>query len=113
MSEPGAATQTPPETPHPPRTIWPGGPYPLGATYDGMGVNFSVFSRAAERVELCLLDDQNRETRLDLKEVTAWCWHVYVAGIHPAQRYGFRVHGQWEPERGYRCNPSKLLLDPY
>jgi len=95
------------------RTIWPGGPYPLGATYDGIGVNFSVFSRVAERVELCLFDEDGNEARIDLPEVTAWCWHGYVPGIQPGQRYGFRVHGPWDPEHGHRCNPAKLLLDPY
>jgi isoamylase len=113
MNELRTAPQPPAETPHPQRRIWPGGPYPLGATYDGMGVNFSVFSRAAERVELCLWDEQDRETRIDLPEATAWCWHGYVPGIQPGQRYGFRVHGPWDPDRGHRCNPSKLLLDPY
>ena len=93
-----------------PRTIWPGGPYPLGATYDGIGVNFSVFSRIAERVELCLFTENGEETRIDLPEVTAWCWHGYVPGVQPGQRYGFRVHGPWEPHLGHRCNPSKLLL---
>ena len=95
------------------RTVWPGGPYPLGATYDGIGVNFSIFTRIAERVELCLFDDQGHEERIDLPEVTAWCWHGYVPGVQPGQRYGFRVHGPWDPEHGHRCNPAKLLLDPY
>ncbi|HON37622.1 MAG TPA: glycogen debranching protein GlgX [Deltaproteobacteria bacterium] len=93
--------------------IWPGKPYPLGATYDGFGTNFSIFSEAAQRVELCLFDDANRETRLDLPEVTAYCWHAYLPGIGPGQRYGFRVHGPWDPASGSRCNPAKLLLDPY
>ena len=93
--------------------IWPGKPYPLGATYDGFGTNFSIFSEAAQRVELCLFDDSNRETRLDLPEVTAYCWHVYLPGTGPGQRYGFRVHGPWDPASGNRCNPAKLLLDPY
>ncbi len=93
--------------------IWPGQPYPLGATYDGQGTNFSVFSEVAERVELCLFDDQGNQTCMDLPEVTAFCWHGYLLGVGPGQRYGFRVHGPWAPEQGHRCHPSKLLLDPY
>ncbi|MBU1223709.1 MAG: glycogen debranching protein GlgX [Gammaproteobacteria bacterium] len=93
--------------------VWPGNPYPLGATYDGAGTNFSLFSEIAERVELCLFDDQARETRIDLPEVTGHCWHGYFPAIVPGQRYGYRVHGPWAPERGHRCNPAKLLLDPY
>src|SRR6188474_1468873 len=93
--------------------IWPGDAYPLGATWDGAGTNFSVFSEAAERVELCLFGDDSAETRIDLPEVTAFCWHGYVPGVRPGQRYGFRVHGPWAPEQGHRCHPAKLLLDPY
>ncbi|MGO4603608.1 glycogen debranching protein GlgX [Terrabacter sp. 2YAF2] len=93
--------------------IWPGKPYPLGATYDGSGVNFAVFSEAAERVELCLLDDDLAETRLDLPETDGFVWHGYVPYVQPGQRYGFRVHGPYDPEHGHRCNPSKFLLDPY
>jgi len=93
--------------------IWPGNPYPLGATYDGSGVNFAVFSEVAERVQLCLLDDDLKETCLDLPEVDGFVWHGYVPYIQPGQRYGFRVHGPYDPESGHRCNPSKLLLDPY
>ena len=93
--------------------IWPGQPYPLGASYDGAGTNFSIFSEAAERVELCLFDEDGNEARIDLPEVTALCWHGYLPNITPGQRYGFRVHGPYEPERGFRCNPNKLLLDPY
>lgn len=93
--------------------VWPGNPYPLGATYDGAGTNFSLFSRVAERIELCLFDEQGRETRVDLPESTGRCWHGYFPGIEPGQRYGFRVHGPWAPEQGHRCNPAKLLLDPY
>jgi glycogen operon protein len=93
--------------------IWPGNPYPLGATYDGAGVNVSLFSEIAERVELCLFDDHGAETRADLPEVTGHCWHGYFPGIEPGQRYGFRVHGPWAPGQGQRCNPAKLLLDPY
>jgi glycogen operon protein len=91
----------------------PGEPFPLGANYDGRGTNFSLFSEAATRVELCLFDGGGVETRINLPEVTALCWHVYLAGITPGQRYGFRVHGPWSPDEGYWCNPNKLLLDPY
>jgi isoamylase len=93
--------------------VWPGQPYPLGATYDGAGTNFSVFSEVAERVELSLFDEAGHETRIDLPEVTAFCWHCYMPGIGPGQRYGYRVHGPYDPARGNRCNPRKLLLDPY
>ncbi len=93
--------------------IWRGSWYPLGATFDGQGVNFSVFSEVATRVELCLFDDEGRDQRVDLPESRTFCWHGYVPDIKPGQRYGFRVHGPWDPARGYRCNPNKLLLDPY
>jgi glycogen operon protein len=93
--------------------LWPGQPYPLGAHYDGAGTNFSIFSEAAETVELCLFDDDGTETRLELPEVTALCWHGYLPNIGPGQRYGYRVHGPYAPADGVRCNPSKLLLDPY
>jgi isoamylase len=92
---------------------WPGRPYPLGATYDGSGTNFSIFSEVAERIELCLFDEGGAEQRIELKELDAFCWHVYVPGVGPGQRYGYRVHGPWAPERGLRCNPAKLLQDPY
>src|ERR1700746_3238376 len=93
--------------------IWPGAAYPLGATWDGVGTNFSLFSEVAERVDLCLFDESGREERIRLPEVTAFNWHGYVPGVGPGQRYGFRVHGPWDPELGHRCNPAKLLLDPY
>ena len=93
--------------------IWPGQPYPLGAMHDGAGCNFAVFSEHAERVELCFFDEEDREHRLDLPEVTAFCWHGYVPDLAPGTRYGFRVHGPWRPEEGLLCTPSKLLLDPY
>ncbi|HVF58455.1 MAG TPA: alpha-amylase family glycosyl hydrolase, partial [Thermoanaerobaculia bacterium] len=93
--------------------VWPGQPAPLGATWDGEGTNFSVFSSVAVRVELCLFDETGRERRADLPERTALCWHGYVPGVGPGRRYGFRVHGPWDPARGRRCNPAKLLLDPY
>ncbi|CAN5172343.1 glycogen debranching protein GlgX [soil metagenome] len=93
--------------------VWPGKPYPLGATFDGSGTNFSLFSEVAERVDLCLFDDSGGETRVALEEVTGFCWHAYLPGAQPGQRYGFRVHGPWEPRVGHRCKPAKLLLDPY
>ncbi len=93
--------------------IWPGQPYPLGATWDGFGTNFSVFSEVAERVELCLFDEQGTETRVDLPENTALCWHGYLPQAGPGQRYGYRIHGPWAPHEGHRSHPSKLLIDPY
>jgi isoamylase len=93
--------------------IWPGKPYPLGASWDGVGTNFSVFSEVADRIELCLFDAQGKETRVVLPEVSAFIFHGYLPNVAPGQRYGFRVHGPWEPENGHRCNPNKLLLDPY
>ena len=92
---------------------WPGRPYPLGATYDGSGTNFAVFSEVAERIELCLVADDGTEERLDLPEVDAFVWHAYLPDVHPGQRYGFRVHGPYDPAHGQRCDPAKLLLDPY
>ncbi len=94
-------------------SLQPGEPYPLGATWDGDGTNFAVFSEAAEFVELCLFDEVGREQRLRLPEVTAYCHHAYLPGVGPGQRYGFRVHGPWLPAEGHRSNPQKLLLDPY
>jgi glycogen operon protein len=93
--------------------ILPGVPYPLGADFRGEGTNFSLFSEVADRVELCLFDEHGKETRLDLGEVTGYCWHGYLPGVRPGQHYGYRVHGPWKPEEGHRCNPHKLLLDPY
>src|ERR1700758_4946252 len=93
--------------------VWPGDSYPLGATYDGAGTNFGLFSEVAERVELCLFDDDGTETRIDLHEVDGFVWHGYLPGISPGTRYGYRVHGPYDPAEGKRCNPHKLLLDPY
>jgi glycogen operon protein len=93
--------------------LWPGSSVPLGATYDGIGTNFAVFSEVAERVELCLFDADGAETRVDLPERSALVWHGYAPGIGPGQRYGYRVHGPYDPNGGVRCNPNKLLLDPY
>ncbi len=93
--------------------VRPGEPFPLGAHWDGQGTNFSVFSEVATRVDLCLFDESGHERRVRLPEVTAFCWHGYLPRIGPGQRYGFRVHGPWVPAEGHRCNPAKLLLDPY
>jgi len=93
--------------------IWPGSAYPLGATYDGSGTNFALFSEVAERVELCLFDADGAEERHDLPEMDGFVWHAFLPGVEPGQRYGYRVHGPYDPSRGHRCNPSKLLLDPY
>jgi isoamylase len=93
--------------------IWPGNPYPLGATHDGTGTNFSLFSEAATRVELCLFDESGKQTCVDLPEMTGFIWHGYLPNVLPGQRYGYRVHGPWDPGAGMRCNPAKLLLDPY
>ena len=93
--------------------IWPGQPYPLGATFNGSGVNFALFSEVADRVELCLIADDGAETRVELTEVDGYVWHGFVPTIQPGQRYGFRVHGPFDPPNGHRCNPAKLLLDPY
>jgi isoamylase len=93
--------------------MWPGKPYPLGATFDGVGTNFSLFSEAATRVQVCLFDHNGHEDCIDLPESTALCWHGYMPNIRPGQRYGFRVHGPWAPEQGLWCNPSKVVLDPY
>ena len=88
--------------------IWPGRAYPLGATFDGSGVNFAVFSEVAQRVELCLIDDSGAEERLELTEVDGYVWHGYVPNLQPGQRYGYRVHGPYEPADGHRCNPCLL-----
>lgn len=93
--------------------MWPGNPYPLGASYDGAGTNFSLFSEIAEKVELCLIDHRGSESRIPLDEVDGFVWHAYLPNITPGQRYGFRVYGPFEPAAGHRCDPSKLLLDPY
>src|SRR3954471_1033933 len=93
--------------------ILPGAPSPLGATWDGRGVNFALYSEHAERVELCLFDERGFETRGDLSHRAAFVWHGYVPELAPGQRYGFRVHGPYEPARGLRFNADVLLLDPY
>ena len=93
--------------------VWPGEAYPLGSTYDGAGTNFALFSNVAERVELCLIDDDGSEQRINLEEVDAYVWHCYLPGVQPGQRYGYRVHGPYDPADGKRCDPNKLLVDPY
>src|SRR6266545_4820021 len=93
--------------------VWPGEPYPLGATWDGTGTNFALFSEVAHRVELCLFDDEGAQTSHFLAEADAFVWHGYMPGVGPGQRYGYRVHGPHDPAQGHRCNPAKLLLDPY
>ena len=96
--------------------IWPGRPYPLGATWDGAGVNFALFSQNATAVDLCLFDgpDGSREfERIRIPEYTDHVWHVYLPSIRPGQLYGYRVHGPYAPEAGQRFNPNKLLMDPY
>ncbi|MDT8319417.1 MAG: glycogen debranching protein GlgX [Xanthomonadales bacterium] len=95
--------------------VWPGDPYPLGATWNGNGVNFALFSEHAERVELCLCsDDGQRElARIELTERTDQVWHCFLPDARPGQRYGYYVHGPYAPEEGHRFNPDKLLLDPY
>src|SRR5882672_1710294 len=96
--------------------VWPGAPAPLGATWDGEGTNFAIFSEHATGVELCLLDhpeDAVERARIPLVERTDLVWHGYLPDVRPGQLYGYRVDGPYEPERGHRFNPAKLLLDPY
>jgi glycogen operon protein len=95
------------------REVWPGKPFPLGATYDGGGTNFSLFSEHAERVELCLYDEDDNEERIAVADRTAWNWHCYLPGVGPGCRYGYRVYGPYAPAEGHRFNPNKLLIDPY
>src|SRR3954447_22162886 len=98
-----------------PRTVLPGKPYPQGATWDGVGTNFAIYSENAEGVELCLFEHDGR-TQSDcyaITERTGGVWHIYLVGVKPGQLYGYRVHGPYDPERGFRFNPSKLVVDPY
>ncbi len=95
------------------RAVWPGDPFPLGESWDGQGTNFSLFSENAERVELCLFDRQGAEERIPVENRTAFNWHCYLPGIGPGQRYGYRVHGPYDPATGRRFNAAKLLIDPY
>jgi isoamylase len=94
------------------REVWPGRPFPLGPEWDGQGTNFSLFSENADRVELCLFDEHGEE-RIELSERTAFNWHCYLPGVGPDTRYGYRVHGAYDPGSGRRFNPTKLLIDPY
>jgi isoamylase len=96
-----------------PRKRWLGEPYPLGALWDGSGTNFCLFSEVAEKVELCFFDADGVEERIEMADRTASVHHVYLPGVGPGQLYGYRVHGPWNPAHGQRCNPAKLLLDPY
>ena len=91
--------------------MWPGHPYPLGATYDGVGTNFTLFSEVADSVELCLFDDEGKEQRLDMTEVDGYVWHCFLPGVGPGQHYGYRVHGPHVPEQGLRCNPANRALN--
>ena len=95
------------------RAVWPGEAFPLGPVWDGHGTNFSVFSENAERMELCLFDENDVEERIELRERAAFNWHCYLPGVGPGQRYGFRAHGAYDPETGKRFNAAKLLIDPY
>src|SRR5438093_1788232 len=96
--------------------VWPGRPYPLGATWDGAGVNFALFAEHASAVELCLFDsvEANKETyRIPMPERTDQVWHAYLPDVQPDQLYGYRVHGPYDPAQGHRFNPNKIVLDPY
>src|SRR6185437_1198849 len=93
--------------------ILPGSPHPLGAVWDGEGVNFALYSENATAVDLCLFDEAEGETRVPMTYKTAFVWHGYVPGLAPGQRYGYRVHGPYEPARGLRFNPACVLFDPY
>ncbi|WP_315862638.1 glycogen debranching protein GlgX [Euhalothece natronophila] len=93
--------------------VWPGKPHPLGATWDGEGVNFAIFSENATEIELCLFTEQDHEIRLPLKEVHNYVWHGYIPGLQPGQRYNYRVHGDFSPRKGHRFNRKKILIDPY
>ncbi len=98
-----------------PVSVWRGRPYPIGATWDGEGVNFALYSQHAEKVELCLFDPKGRRElqRVELRERTDFVWHCYLPEARPGQLYGYRVYGPYAPEQGHRFNPNKLLLDPY
>src|SRR5437764_13231539 len=98
-----------------PRTILPGKPYPQGATWDGTGVNFALYSEKAAAVELCLFENGGSDVSevVPIHESTGYVWHCYIPGVKLGQLYGYRVHGAYEPEHGDRFNPNKLLIDPY
>ena len=96
--------------------VWPGQPYPLGASWDGQGVNFAIFSENATAVDLCLFtheDDDTESHTIRLRERTDQVWHCYLPDVRPGQFYGYRVHGPYDPHHGHRFNPAKLLIDPY
>src|SRR5579859_2492043 len=97
------------------KAVWPGQPYPRGATWDGEGVNFSLFSANADKVELCIFDASGRHEvqRIELRERTDEIWHSYLPEARPGLLYGYRVYGPYDPERGHRFNPNKLLIEPY
>src|ERR1043165_6601045 len=95
------------------RKVWPGRPFPLGPTWDGTGTNFAIFSENAERIELCFFDEEDNEERVEVQEHTAFNWHCYLPGVGPGTRYGYRVHGPYDPPSGRRFNPATLLIDPY
>jgi len=95
------------------REVWPGRPFPLGATWDGHGTNFALFSENAAEVTLCLFDGEGHAEQIPVVERTAHIWHCYLPGIHAGQCYGYRVDGAYDPSDGHRFNPSKLLIDPY
>jgi len=101
---------TPAQPAEPP---WPGRPFPLGATWDGRGTNFALWSSSAEAVSVCLFDGAGRESRIRLADRTYHVWHGYLPGVRPGQLYGFRTEGTYEPRRGQFHNPAKLLVDPY
>src|SRR4051794_28782391 len=96
-----------------PLRVWPGDPYPLGATFDGVGTSFAVVSSIAEAIDVCLFAEDGSEECVTLPERDGDVWHAHLPDVQPGQRYGYRVHGPWSPEEGLRCNPAKLLLDPY
>jgi glycogen operon protein len=94
-------------------TLLPGRPYPLGAKWDGTGVNFAIYSENATAVELCLFNADGKQTeQILLRETTAFIWHGYIPGLQAGQLYGYRVHGPWDPQNGFRFNPAKLVTDP-
>src|SRR5258705_13404287 len=95
--------------------LHPGSPFPLGANWDGKGVNFAIFAENATQVELCLFDSETstESARINFFERSNHIWHVYIPGMKPGQLYGYRVHGPYEPQNGHRFNPNKLLIDPY
>ena len=98
---------------HPSYFVAPGSRVPLGATFDGFGTNFAIFSEVAEAIDLCLFDQDGAETKIPMTEVDGYVWHIRLVGLGPGTRYGYRVHGPWDPARGLWCNPAKLLADPY